>query len=845
MSKYRSIRLVIFIQIFSLTHIQGETSSHIDSPAPKSQREVDSSERRDDWCYGRLTPDEKRKIQEEIATIYSKHQSNKEELQKSLEKVIQNHTGTESDKRSAEVAAMTVDFFKKLNKVSQFSAALSALTKGEKIKDSALSKTAEALKGDFEKLKALGFKFDPEKQKWDLSGVKDVIFTSGDNKELKQAMANLISPDFAEKVGQRDREVKDVLKRFGEEKESFLRASKESNTYANAMTGTLVEWLGYERGLDGKTAPEIEREGAYKGMLAHLKRMKDTLGVEPEAVDDIISSIQDAVSKDSAGLAALDQDLTQKIGALKTTAAVLAVGAVAVTGGLAGPTLLGGVLAGAGTTAASGGLGVAGGIALGLQAIPAAINVAIDTASGKSLSCAAMDELYKRGANAVASTAIAAGTVAGFGAAGSALSPNSSATAGLGAGVVFTGLGAAGAIQNGKDLLQQWKLASEAEARGDKATAAEIRREVLKRGIELGLNVAWLGYGLNGVVRGYKGLKASKETPEPASPAPVAVPTPSTEPPTPRSFTEDMSPSELQRYKEYWGGMHDTTGSAPFGVKRTFTKEGELKTVTTYDQHGRPYRQYGLQEGHPPHEHDFSFPQTSQRGTGVSPIRGEQRPIGKSEGGPSPAPTASKQTRSPEPISQSQNRRTPEDLNDPKNAERLAPQTRSPQSDFKIVAEGPLEDRTYSMINISTGETVQQMKGANIRSGVLNSGEIGDYKGTLSPPPDRAKMFYEAIQKDFEQQGLIRPTTLRSTYVDSNGRAFTRAYKKYLKEGLPRDEAAKRAVLETPSGAAAYKAFGVEPYDVEIKPAFDRAGNPTDWVEIEFRVPRASNSVSK
>jgi hypothetical protein len=158
---------------------------------------------------------------------------------------------------------------------------------------------------------------------------------------------------------------------------------------------------------------------------------------------------------------------------------------------------------------------------MGFQAIPAAINVAIDTASGKSLSCAAMDELYKRGANAVAATAMAGATVSGFGAAGSVLSQNSLATAGLGAGVAFTGLGAAGAIQNGKDLLQQWKLASEAEARGDKATAAEIRREVLKRGIELGLNVAWLGYGLNGVVRGYKGVKSSKEAtdlrPEPKS----------------------------------------------------------------------------------------------------------------------------------------------------------------------------------------------------------------------------------------------------------------------------------------------------------------------------------------
>ena len=208
---------------------------------------------------------------------------------------------------------MAVDSFRKLKEVSQFSDALSALSTGEKIKDSALREKAEALKGDFEKLKSLGFKFDPEKLSWDLSGVKSSIPVSGNNKEIKQALANLISPDFSEKLfdpkrreslslggsvirpphqeggeqavtivkqADQDRDIQHALKRFGEEKASFLKASKESNTYYNAMTGRLWEMMGYERGNGGKTAPEIERDGALKTMLGQLDILKEINDVQ-------------------------------------------------------------------------------------------------------------------------------------------------------------------------------------------------------------------------------------------------------------------------------------------------------------------------------------------------------------------------------------------------------------------------------------------------------------------------------------------------------------------------------------------------------------------------------------
>jgi hypothetical protein len=102
-------------------------------------------------------------------------------------------------------------------------------------------------------------------------------------------------------------------------------------------------------------------------------------------------------------------------------------------------------------------------------------------------------------------------------------------------------------------------------------------------------------------------------------------------PPCGQTFIDGMSAADAKRYREYWGGMHDISGGQPFGMKTTVTKQGELKTVTTYDQHGRPHRQYGIREGEPMHEHGFTYPQVPLRGTGYAPNRGPQRPIGSHE----------------------------------------------------------------------------------------------------------------------------------------------------------------------------------------------------------------------
>ena len=96
-------------------------------------------------------------------------------------------------------------------------------------------------------------------------------------------------------------------------------------------------------------------------------------------------------------------------------------------------------------------------------------------------------------------------------------------------------------------------------------------------------------------------------------------------------YVDRMDPTEAARYREYWGGMHDLSCREPFGRINTYTKNGELKTVTIFDEYGRPHRQYGLREGEPPHEHTIIIPTRPRPGTGMDNIQGPKRPIGSGE----------------------------------------------------------------------------------------------------------------------------------------------------------------------------------------------------------------------
>ncbi len=93
------------------------------------------------------------------------------------------------------------------------------------------------------------------------------------------------------------------------------------------------------------------------------------------------------------------------------------------------------------------------------------------------------------------------------------------------------------------------------------------------------------------------------------------------------SFFDEMAPTEAARYQKYWNRRHDTSGSSPFNLEITYTKNGQIKTVTTFDQHGRPHRQYGLKEGEPVHQHKFEYPISPRQGTGLNPIRLNKGPI--------------------------------------------------------------------------------------------------------------------------------------------------------------------------------------------------------------------------
>jgi len=91
------------------------------------------------------------------------------------------------------------------------------------------------------------------------------------------------------------------------------------------------------------------------------------------------------------------------------------------------------------------------------------------------------------------------------------------------------------------------------------------------------------------------------------------------------SFTRRMNQETLVEWKQYWRGKSayqmDTTGMAPYGRKVAFTRGGVPKTVTTFDQFGRPHLQYGFKEGHWEHQHTFTYPTRPRLGTGLEPLR--------------------------------------------------------------------------------------------------------------------------------------------------------------------------------------------------------------------------------
>jgi len=554
--------LLAFFCVFSSLALPQDRDSHgVFEDASKS-RTIDDSSSKDDKCLGRIKEEERNKLEEEIKAVYAKYQKSKdaEKLKTDVSRIFEQHGGSESPKKQAELIGQMSQTLGKLGEISKHYDALSAIEKGEKKQDGEESEQTKAIARDYGILKGIGFKFDPKKEQWDISEMQKETFNlTSAPAGAKEAMARLISPAIAEKffdpnrkeafefgdfvvrppfetyggkqtgefsIVTKEKQNADIQKRLDEllkTKEDFIKSSKEANGFWNSIQGRASEtWLGAERGSNGKTAPEIDRDGAFQRMQQLAHSLKGTYGVSDAVVKDLNSVLQDALKQDSAGLQALDEKLGTTIAALRTARNVAVVGGVVLaTGGVLAPGAMASLL-GAGTTGAiaggtTGAIGTGMAVSVGLSAIPAAINIGVDMWNGKKFSCAAMEELAQRGPQAVSNALVAAAVVGGAGAVGAlgsrilaGASPYVGeagaglvkAGAQLGLGGTFVAMGAGNALENGRKAASLYEKAAEAEARGEKDTAKELYAEAFKLAAETGVNLAETAYGASQLARG-------------------------------------------------------------------------------------------------------------------------------------------------------------------------------------------------------------------------------------------------------------------------------------------------------------------------------------------------------
>ena len=89
-----------------------------------------------------------------------------------------------------------------------------------------------------------------------------------------------------------EQRVKERLKSIEREADTFVRASKEANTYSNRMQGRILEWFGVERGVNGQTAPEIAMESSYKALLSNINTLRDQFGVGRDMSAKLLALMQ-------------------------------------------------------------------------------------------------------------------------------------------------------------------------------------------------------------------------------------------------------------------------------------------------------------------------------------------------------------------------------------------------------------------------------------------------------------------------------------------------------------------------------------------------------------------------
>lgn len=532
-----STALVFLISLVLSLSLLGENHSSGPRTDGTSRAGTQSDKKNEDWCHGYLSNDEKAAIQNELAAIYSRYKDKPEDLQKGIDRLVTQHSGSGGLRQGAAVTAQVMNSASKLGAINIYTKAMDALSRGEEPKDSKTLQMMKTIKSDFQKLTSFGLRYDGKNGLWDFSGIADKqLDLKSLGPSLKEAFKNLLSPEIAEKFFDPDRKdaftvgdyivrppgagfrvvsqqtqdeaVKSSLDGFAKHKEEYLAASRESNTYSNSMSGRFWEMLGYERGSNGETGPENDRRTAMENMERRLNFMRGTLGVKMDVLNPVYSSLQKAITQDSDSLAALDRDLTQKINTLKTAQKALYVAAISVaTAGVFAPAALATVIGASGTgMLASSVVGTAMAVPLVLQATVGTVNAGIESArSGTSFSCAMADELYNRGPGAVAGSAMAAAFVTGS----AALAPGGAAVAAAetGVGLYFTAQGVKGLIQSGADLKRVLDEAEKAEAEGNTELAYRLRTQAMKAGTDLVANGVMEAQGLRNLYKGYQNFK--------------------------------------------------------------------------------------------------------------------------------------------------------------------------------------------------------------------------------------------------------------------------------------------------------------------------------------------------
>ena len=79
--------------------------------------------------------------------------------------------------------------------------------------------------------------------------------------------------------------------------------------------------------------------------------------------------------------------------------------------------------------------------------------------------------------------------------------------------------------------------------------------------------------------------------------------------------SENTSNVNCRIYNKYWG-KHAPEINTPYSTYNRYTSSGDLKQVTTYDQHGFRHRQIDLldERGRPEHFHEFNVSNKDYKG---------------------------------------------------------------------------------------------------------------------------------------------------------------------------------------------------------------------------------------